>query len=502
MERNRSFGAGAAACILLCLPVLAMPQATAPNPVYPTGPNCGTFVTGDLNQDHKVDCLDLEILATCWLHWSPCVEQPVNGPDPNLHNEILRVPADYPTIQAAIDDANDGDIVLVAPGTYTGDGNRDIDFRGKAITVKSEAGPRTCIIDSQGSRAQNHRGFFFQREEGPDSILEGLTITGGFTKDGAAGIRCSRSSPQIRQCVITGNRARSAGAGIQLSTSDALVENCFVTGNQVVVPIWAGGGAGGIACGGESGRDAHPVLRNCTIVGNRSLTTGAGITGDFYGVVRLENCIITGNAVYGDGASFDPRGTQIAAGGCMSILPCMDVEIGNCAVEDTPNAVAVPAWHVSHRKTPPVADYIQVDPQFVDPGHWDPNGTPDNPYSDFWVEGDYHLKSQAGRWDPVNETWAKDEVTSPCIDAGDPHSPIGPEPVPNGGRINMGAYGGTAEASKSHFGGPVCGTSLYGDFNGDCRVDLKDFALLARNWTQGFPNPGEADRSPERPGGR
>jgi hypothetical protein len=73
----------------------------------------------------------------------------------------------------------------------------------------------------------------------------------------------------------------------------------------------------------------------------------------------------------------------------------------------------------------------------------------DDPSDDFWVEGDCHLKSQAGRWDPVARLWVQDEVTSPCIDAGDPATPAGDEPQPNGGRINMGAYGGTAEASKS-----------------------------------------------------
>ena len=64
--------------------------------------------------------------------------------------------------------------------------------------------------------------------------------------------------------------------------------------------------------------------------------------------------------------------------------------------------------------------------------------------------GDYHLKSQVGRWEAGSGSWVIDEVTSPCIDAGDPNSPVGDEPEPNGGRINMGAYGGTAEASKSY----------------------------------------------------
>jgi hypothetical protein len=65
------------------------------------------------------------------------------------------------------------------------------------------------------------------------------------------------------------------------------------------------------------------------------------------------------------------------------------------------------------------------------------------------ANGSFHLKSQAGRRDPFTESWVQDDVTSPCIDAGDPNSPIGLETFPNGGIINMGAYGGTAEASKS-----------------------------------------------------
>ena len=59
------------------------------------------------------------------------------------------------------------------------------------------------------------------------------------------------------------------------------------------------------------------------------------------------------------------------------------------------------------------------------------------------------MKSEAGRWDPQGGTWVQDDVTSPCIDAADPISPFALEPLPNGDRINMGAYGGTAEASKS-----------------------------------------------------
>jgi hypothetical protein len=127
---------------------------------------------------------------------------------------------------------------------------------------------------------------------------------------------------------------------------------------------------------------------------------------------------------------------------------------------------------------------IDADPLFADPGYWDPNGTPEDPNDDIWINGDYHLKSQAGRWDSSSASWVKDDVTSPCIDTGDPNSPVGPEPFPDGGVVNMGAYGGTAEASKSYFGGPVCETIVAGDINGDCMVDFEDFAFVALHWLE------------------
>jgi len=137
---------------------------------------------------------------------------------------------------------------------------------------------------------------------------------------------------------------------------------------------------------------------------------------------------------------------------------------------------------------------ISGDPCAVDPGYWDTSGTVDDANDDFFVVGDYHLKSQAGRWLTDEGQWVTDEMTSPCIDAGDPMSAIGIEPFPNGGRVNMGAYGGTAEASKSWFGGPVCETIVAGDINGDCRVDFADLAILARQWMREFPTPMDDER--------
>lgn len=99
-----------------------------------------------------------------------------------------------------------------------------------------------------------------------------------------------------------------------------------------------------------------------------------------------------------------------------------------------------------------------------------------------WNTGDYHLMSQAGRWSPAEKIWVKDWVTSPCIDGGNPADPIMYEPFPNGGVVNMGFDGGTARASKSRFGGPLCEVIMAGDINGDCKVNLADFAILSQHW--------------------
>ena len=101
-------------------------------------------------------------------------------------------PAEFNNIQAAINDANDGDIVVVSPGRYTGDGNRDIDFGGRGITVRSENGLENCIIDCE----KRGRAFDFHSGEDANSVLEGLTIKNGVHVFGGA-IRCNQSSPTI-----------------------------------------------------------------------------------------------------------------------------------------------------------------------------------------------------------------------------------------------------------------------------------------------------------------
>ncbi|MBW8038826.1 MAG: hypothetical protein FVQ85_02370 [Planctomycetes bacterium] len=126
-------------------------------------------------------------------------------------------PTDFDNIQAAIDDSNHGDTIIVSPGTYTGDGNRDINYNGKAITVRSEDpnDPNivvATIIDCNGTEDQPHRGFFFNAGEEANSVLAGLTITNGYAYYGG-GIYCEASRPTITNCTLIANSALLGGFG-------------------------------------------------------------------------------------------------------------------------------------------------------------------------------------------------------------------------------------------------------------------------------------------------
>ncbi len=426
---------------------------------------------------------------------------------------VLRVPTEYPTIQAAIDASIDSDVVLVASGTYTGEGNRDIDFKGKSITVKSEYGPESCIIQCgglyrSGDRSnpiepEYHRGFHFHSHEDANSVVQGFTVMQGYMGSNVGGaFLCIESSPIIRDCIIVGNSAM-AGGGIYAYRSDIRVENCLIKENIASFRPrnWFNDSSGNAEGGGIYVSRGNAQLRNCLVVGNAASKQGGGIycrDGDH----QIINCTVTGNRTgehgSGGGISVGIGGNYESylhnsivwrndAGedgdnielGYMGIATVMRLNVSNSLIGEDPNSVYDPSVKIS-------GEWLRTDPMFARNGHWDPNGS-DAPRSNnnpIWVEGDYHLKSQAGRWDPNSQNWIQDDVTSACIDAGDPNSPIGHEPFPNGGIINIGAYGGTAEASKSYFGRPACETIIAGDINGDCKVDFDDLMILMAHWLE------------------
>lgn len=149
----------------------------------------------------------------------------------------LNVPSEYETIQDAINWANNGDIVLVANGIYSGDGNRDIDFLGKNIVVKSKNGARTTIIDCEGTFPEPHRGFYLHNDENNNAVIQGFTIKNGYApgehplRYGGA-IYCEGSSPTIRSNKIINNFAFWFGGGIACWESNARIHNNRIIENE------------------------------------------------------------------------------------------------------------------------------------------------------------------------------------------------------------------------------------------------------------------------------
>ena len=170
----------------------------------------------------------------------------------NAFGATINVPTEqHPTIQAGIDAAVDGDTVLVADGTYTGDGNKNLDFNGKAITVKSENGPVTTIIDCEDSGG----GFYFHNGEGNDSVVSGFTIVNGQALKGG-GIFCDSASPTISNCVIQENSAASRGGGIYCYLASPIIDNCTIMDNEA----GQGGGICIFACPARFVAVAEPAF--------------------------------------------------------------------------------------------------------------------------------------------------------------------------------------------------------------------------------------------------
>jgi parallel beta-helix repeat protein len=211
--------------------------------------------------------------------------------------------ANFTTIQAAINDANHGDTIVIADGIYTGSGNRDINFQGKAIAVRSRTGPSNCIIDCAGTQSHPHRGFNFLSNEDGSSVLDGFTIRGGYATGewpdySGGGIRCYGASPTIVNCIIIGNSAEGGGGG-GISCDDSrgpTIQNCLVSGNNAEY-------GGGICCYYSS-----PTITNCSIIGNYGKYGGGVYCGR--NAPTISNCNISGNMYDGDF-----NGSQVHGGG-------------------------------------------------------------------------------------------------------------------------------------------------------------------------------------------
>lgn len=241
-------------------------------------------------------------LLSAFLLLSGCgddeVTKPPAGPAYATHLVLPDGTGDFPTIQDAIHAAAEGDTIELANGTFTGDGNWDMDYLGKAVTVRSQGAHRSsCVIDGGGSMDVPHRGFRFHSGEGPESVLRGIVIM-GCVADSGAGILCEDSSPTLLDLSITENFAFFWGGGMYCRTSSpALAEISFLGnsaeyhgggmscrygsspgltdvlfhGNRAM--SWAWGGIGGGLCSWDS----SPTLTRVTFRENAAGVSGGGM---------------------------------------------------------------------------------------------------------------------------------------------------------------------------------------------------------------------------------
>jgi len=355
----------------------------------------------------------------------------VDGPIENITNGKR-----YGHIRHAVSEADPGDKIVARPGIYY----ENINFSGKNLTLSSADPYDPAVVaatilsglagGSGGNSGTGSSGgpvVTFATAEDASSVLAGFTITGAGT-----GIYCSGASATVSNCIITDN----AGAGVELRDgSNPTIRNCEIAFNAGVgVEMWAQ----------QSGRVtiySRPVIDNCVISAN----SRHGISG---GMPAITNCTIVANSQRGiSGLAPTVANSLVYYNSANSDV----VQIESSFPTVTYSGVQG-GW--------PGEGNIDIDPCFADP---------DN--------GDYHLKSEAGRWDPNGRTWVRDEVTSPGIDTGSPDSDCSAELWPNGKRVNMGAYGATPQASMS-----LSNAGNIADLEPDDAVNFSDFAVLADRW--------------------
>jgi len=362
----------------------------------------------------------------------------------------LHVPAQYATIQAAINAAVSGDNVEVADGTYVGAGNKNLTFSGKAITVRSANGAAACVIDCQNSgRAASFNA-------GDTAVFDGFTITNGNAFSGG-GIACQNgATPTIINCTITNCFAANSGGAIFCFNSSPLIENCLISQNDADALV----AGGGIALSGSS-----PTITGCTLVANTAgvgtygggivLTSGSNptithctfsmnsarrgggiaLTGVASGSADVRNCLFIGNqatgAGHGGGALYCDSGSMSAvnctmtgnqaisgaSGGSLLAFNATPVTFTNCIswgntpAEIAPGGANLTATYSDIAGGWPGTGNIDADPLFTNAG-----------------TGDYTLSPG-----------------SPCIDVGDDAAAPGAddlagEPRIVGVHVDMGAF--------------------------------------------------------------
>jgi len=442
----------------------------------------------------------------------------------------------YNYIQYAINDAQPGNQIVVGKGIYY----ENIDFKGKNLTISSTNPSDPAIVAATVINGGSQDwAVTFSGGEDANCVLAGFTITGAkagvycsssssptitnctIDEDGGVAIESARNiKPAIIDCTIIGEvrvrEVENLDTGekydyVQDAVDDAAADDHIVVGkgtyqenidfkgkrvtisstnpndSVVVADTIIKGGSAAVTF--SSGEDTNSVLVGLTITGKDRGIWCSGST------PTITRCIITENTtqgvyVYGSNLTLTHciiarnTGAGIAAEGGSELI------VINCTIEGnrgsgitvnvgTLEVVNSVVWGNSPKQIASFLSTILINYSDVQ-GGWTGQGQNNinvDPYFADATGGDYHLQSAAGRWVPQQNQWVPDANTSLCIDAGDPNSDWTAELWPHGKCINMGAYGGTPQASMS-----LSDTGNIADLNNDDAVDLMDFAIFADSW--------------------
>ncbi|WP_316898101.1 hypothetical protein, partial [Pseudodesulfovibrio indicus] len=411
----------------------------------------------------------------------------LSGDDSNII-----VPEDYETIESALSCVlvPDGATISLAALTTYGEvtierpvnivgavGNEDVSSyvissggSGTVFTV-GDGAPGTTIsgvtIKTAEIAIDNSAVSVIDEESG--IVIQGLTLENSLITDITGTVITSSGDIEVIGCTLSGNEASSSNTYSCINTTGNLtLVDCVISGNtNYKYLLYSNSTAGvidvtGSEINGNTGctngiyinaasrlsiasssiygneytnagiySNAFSNFSNCLIAGNVSSSSCAGVYAAE--IAYVVNCTIAHNisssfecgGIYTDSDSYSKvinsiiwgcRGTEDSSS--VSTLIGGD---GVCYISDS--------W--VENKEDANGD-LYIDPLFSDPTIFD-----------------YHLKSVAGRWNGVTETWENDSESSPCIDAGSADSDYENEPAYNGDRINLGAYGNTKYASLS-----------------------------------------------------
>jgi len=370
-------------------------------------------------------------------------------------------PADFNNIQAAIDDANAGDTIVVAEGTYYEN------IRMKDGITLQGSDPHGTIIDG----GENGHVVVFNLASG---TISGFTITNsGQSPLYSAGVFTSQCNVRIENNIITNN---NIGITLSSNSNGIIVDNKVVnnSGSRAIKLSYSEATILNNIVAHNSRRAIHCYESLLVVINNTIANNGTiGITLSLPSSQQvIANNIIAQNE-FG----------IMACGGEESCVPLLYITYNDVWDNSKANyweeygviTILDGGWMVSRPFTPqPGIGEISKNPLFADA-----------------ATGDYHLQSTAGRCDPNSQTWVADANTSPCIDAGNPGCPLDSEPMPNGNRINVGAYGGTATASKT----PANWRGI-ADLTNDWAVDFKDLEVFTNYWLDsGQCIPSDLNRS-------